>query len=278
MTGSPPDSLPEDLGSSQSERPARVLYPYRETDADIIFEVALAVAEAHDGELFLVDVDTGGEKGVTSTSDGLARKLLELHVDREVDTPIKRHTVTGKKRTRAIATAVEAFGVDAVVVSEREGSDRIRRRVDCDVVGVDSTRIRSIGSILAPIAGGPHTSGIVDVAGALATASDAWVEFLHVRTGDEFPDERGERILAAAKERLPDVETDGRILDGDDAAEAIAAETEYYDVTVIGAPRKGRVARFVLGSTTTDIRGQAENTVVTVRRGTSRTLFPDPPT
>lgn len=278
MTGSPPDSLPEDLGSSQAEQPPRVLYPYRESDAHILFETALGIADAHDAELFIVTVDTGDEGVEAHPHNKLASELLDLHVNGETDVPIEHRTLTGETPARAITKGIDAFDIDAVVVSEGwDLTGQIRKHVDCDIVAIDPKRTRSVGSILAAVAGGPHSGGIVDVAGALATANDAWVEFLYVRTDDEFPDDRGETLIAAAKERLPDVETDGRVLDGDDPTETIVDETEYYDVTVIGAPRKGRLAQFVFGSTTTDIRGRAKNTVVTVRRGDApdRTLFSD---
>lgn len=278
MSGSPSDSLPEDLGSSQSEQPPRVLYPYRELDADIIFEVALAIAEAHEATLLIVDVDT--DDGVrTGPDDDLVAKLLDIRVERDIDVAVERRTLTGETTIEAVTTALEAFALDAVVVSEGQDlTQHLRKQTDCALVTVESKQMRSVASILAPIAGGPHTGGIVDVAGALAAASDAWVEFLHIRTGDEFPDERGAELLEEAKARLPDVETDGRVLDEDDVTETIVAQSDYHDVTVIGAPRRGRFGQLLFGSTTTDVRGRANNTVVTVRHGDAeRTLFSEYP-
>lgn len=279
MTDFPPDSLPEDVGASPGEQPPRVLYPVVDEKPGTGFEVALGIAEKYNGELFVANVDTGGDGlPATDTHDSLAGKLLEVHVDRGIPVPLKRPTLTGGSEAGAIVSGIERFDIDVAVVPEEGGiADAVRRQADCDVVGINGTKTRSISSILAPIAGGPHSGGVVDVAGALAETSGAWVEFVHVPTGESLSDDEAETLLAAAKERLTETETDSRLLDGTDAVEAIVDETGYYDVTVIGAPRAGRLGRFLFGSTATDIRGHSKNAVVTVRRGDpGRTLLSDP--
>ena len=55
------------------------------------------------------------------------------------------------------------------------------------------------------------------------------------------------------------------MLEADDVAEAIIEQSNYYPLTVLGAPTKGRLRQFVLGSTTQDIRADAQSVVLVGR-------------
>lgn len=133
---------------------------------------------------------------------------------------------------------------------------------------------------VAPIADGPYSDAAVDVAGALAMANDAWVELVHVVENDDASETKkgAEGPLEAGRSRLSDTEdVDTRVIDADDAVDQILEETRYHDITGIGAPQESRLRRLISGSTTDEVREQAQNTVVIVRHGSNSetSLFSD---
>lgn len=127
----------------------------------------------------------------------------------------------------------------------------------------------SVASILVPIAGGPHTELAVEVATALARASDAWVELFHVVPEDADAGTRsaGADRLADARGAVGDYEEfDTWLYEAADPAAAIAEQSAYYDAVVMGAPTKGRMRRFVFGSTVDTVDREVEVPVVTTHQ------------
>lgn len=55
------------------------------------------------------------------------------------------------------------------------------------------------------------------------------------------------------------------MLEADDVANVIIDQSEYYPLTVLGAPTKGRLRQFVFGSTAQDIRAGAQSAVLVGR-------------
>lgn len=141
--------------------------------------------------------------------------------------------------------------------------------VESDVVlATGAEHLEDVTTILVPIAGGPHSGMAVDVARALAAENDAWIELFHVIEPEATDEERelGEQYVEAAMDRLGDFENvDTWIYEAPDIAEAIIEQTQYYSLTIIGAPQKGRLKRFIFGSKTETIRDRADSTVITVR-------------
>lgn len=157
----------------------------------------------------------------------------------------------------------------------------VARYTERDTVVVNErSRVDAIASILVPIAGGPYSGAAVDVAGGLAKANDAWIELVHVVEEDDSSAtiEQAEDILEAGRSRLSEIENvDTRVIEGVDAVDEIIEETNYHDITVVGAPQRGRLRRLIFGSMTEDVREQAQNTVVMVRQGSDseNSLFSD---
>jgi nucleotide-binding universal stress UspA family protein len=253
---------------SGPEASRAVLYPVWGSSFGNSFDVATAVAEAYGARLVVVRVD-----GATGSPERLARAERELPVSVDVD------DLSAGGRVQAVSGAVRRHEVDAAVLPEGSGhgaEGRIARRTGCDVLTVTAEYdVPTISSVLAPVGGGEHSGGVVDVAGALAWAHDAWVELLYVR--HESGRDRSS-LLERATRRLSPVEVDTRVVEGGPVADAICAETDYYDVSVIGAPQKGRLRQFVFGSTARIVQRDADNPVVTVRRGpdADRSLFSEP--
>lgn len=135
------------------------------------------------------------------------------------------------------------------------------------VLTTGADHLDSIGSILVPIAGGPHSGLAVDVAVAIAAENDAWIDLFHVIDPETSDDDRekGNRYLEAALDRLDDFErVDTWIYEAETVAEAIIEQTPFYDITIIGAPRQSRLRRFIFGSKTKEIQQRADSTVITV--------------
>lgn len=125
----------------------------------------------------------------------------------------------------------------------------------------------SIGSILVPVTGGPHSGRAVDVANAIAAENSAWIELFHVVEPDpsEEARESGQQYLEAAMARLEGYEqAETWLYEADDMVEAIIEQTPFYDITIIGAPRENRLRRFIFGSKTKEVQKRADSTVVTV--------------
>jgi nucleotide-binding universal stress UspA family protein len=270
------------LARSQPDCSRCVLYPAWHSKAGNSFDVATAIAETYGARLVVTRVDATDtrESGPGQSPGKMVDELLDARERGAIAAPVDGGVVSAGTRTRAITTAVDRYDVDAVILPNggEQGIDsRVAKRVDCDVLTVSSDyQAPRISSILAPIAGGKHSGGVVDAAGALADAHDAWVELLYVRTEDAI--EQPDSLVEAATRRLEGVDTDSRIIEGGPVADTISQESDYYDVTVIGAPRKGRLRQFVFGSTARDVQRGASNAVVMVRRGSKpgRSLFSAP--
>lgn len=185
----------------------------------------------------------------------------------------------GRSSARTVRNTLETYDIQTLVVEDRaRGSplETLRRcgipAAGCDVVAV--TRIddlRTLASILVPVGGGPHSGLAVDVARAIAVRNGAWIDLLHVV--DEDPTEaalaEGRALLEAGLDRLDGFEdADTWLAEAAEVSEGIVEQTDYYDLTVIGAPRRGRLKEFIFGSTTENVRSDASGAVVTVQRDT----------
>lgn len=178
--------------------------------------------------------------------------------------------------TRSVRNTIEATDVETLVLPgdtpasllAGDASQRIAAHADCNVVVVNGKPgIDSLPSVLLPITGGPHSGLAVDVARRIATATGAWVDVLHVVETDasERRHERANAYVDAAERRLglPE-QTSSWILEASDPIDAITRQSDYYPLTILGAPTTGRLQRFVAGSTNESIRSNADSVVLSV--------------
>lgn len=265
---------------------ARLLFPVVEgTHAKLLMGLAVDLAQENEMELFVVVPVTVPDQ----TPIDLPGAYLEEHrklatqLLRSADAELSANGIVrvGHDLESVVATAAEDLAADEVILEDvRESTplevvrgtrtERILSRLECDAVAVSRVeRLRSLSSILVAVAGGPHSGLAIDVARTLAGANDAWVELFHVLSPDASDERRREATsyLDAAADRLGDFDSfDTWTIEAADAAEAIVEQSEYYDLTVMGAPTKGRLQRFVFGSTTGRVREEAECPVVVARR------------
>ncbi|MFC7044658.1 universal stress protein [Halobacteriaceae archaeon GCM10025711] len=262
------------VGGRRSEPPEseRVLVPILDGEPDRqSTAVAAALAEQRDVELVYVSVVTDPSRDRSELPayrlrehHQVAKEVMRAAVDPEASTDIRGTIRVGRSATRVVLDAIETFHASAVVLETPAewsrlgafGGDEVRRiasRSDCEVIVVNGDgSLDDVSSILLPVAGGPHSGLAVDVAHALATAHDAWIDLLHVVTDADDPDERAEaeRYFDAARERLGAfTDVDDWLLAADDVADAIVEQSAYYDVVVLGAPQRTRLEELVFGST-----------------------------
>lgn len=259
-------------------------------------DIAIDLAERFGGRLVLVGMETvpnqtpldhpdlpleSGDRIETAVADARARGSSTLEVSgatrvgRHLDTMIIHES--NQRPTQMLV-------IDGSIGESDPGSfpgdpiESVLDSVETDVVvATGADHLETLSSILVPIAGGPHSGLAVDVAKAVATENDAVLELFHVVEPDASDEERelGEQYIEAAIDRLGDFESfDTWLYEAPDIAEAIIEQTAYYDLTIIGAPQKGRLKRFIFGSKTDAVLEEAVSTVLTVRaRDADRTWF-----
>lgn len=178
---------------------------------------------------------------------------------------------------RGVLQVVRRRDVDTLLVPSSSGTSRLRKRMteqlathaDADVIVVNGqTGFSKAASILLPIASGPHSGLAADVATSIAADYDAWIDILHV-IDEGAPDhqrERAETLVEDIYQRIARPETTATwVLEAPDTAEAIIDQSRYYGLTVIGAPTKSRLRRFIFGSTNATVRADADSVVLSAR-------------
>lgn len=254
-------------------------------------QVATALARAGGSSLQVVNPITVPEQTPAGLSphvpDEEDAELLEwvLAQNSPSELPIDGGMVYARRLVSGVLHAVATHDVDTVVLPRRsagrsltrETTEQIASRAQCDVVVVNGRPGFQAGpSILLPVAGGPHSGVAADVATRLAADADAWIDVLHVVEEDatDRRRDRAEEYVEAAYQRIARPETTTRwVLEADDPIDAIIEQSRYYAQTIVGAPTKGRLRRFLSGSTNRSIRSNARSGVLSVRNNVD---FPDP--
>ena len=276
--------------NTPAEKPTdgRVLAPILTTDrtktADQL-KIARAVTQATNNSLRVTSPIASGQPSTTLTPhahDDLDSDLRSELTDQFQlsSRSIPSGFITVHRLTRTVHNTIASSDVDTVVVPGEAptsllagvSSERIAAQADCDVLVVNGTAgLDAVPSILLPITGGPHSGLAVEIARLLAIATDACLDVLHVvdSNASDHRREQAEAYIEAAEQRFDDLErVRSWILEADDPIEAITEQSDYYPLTVLGAPTTGRLQRFVSGSTNQAIRSNANNVVVSVHNNT----------
>lgn len=255
------------------------------------FTYAVALADATGRELVFLDTapnQTPSDGPETDEARPAAKRALRART--VSDGSVSATGIVRDENSLAVAveSAVTNLGARTVVVedaptdrvlSELRPSigERIASATDADVVRTNGRgSFDGVRSVLVPVAGGPHSGLAVDAARALAAATGAWIDLLHVVSADasEADHDASRAVLADANDRLSSFDrVDTWSLEAEpdhDVADVLVQQTRYYDAIVMGAPRKGRLRRFVSGSTTESVSEDAQVPVVVVSDGTGR--------
>ena len=286
MDFTPASSLVVETGDASTEAPAGgdldgdcVLVPLLTPTESAVtgqLQVARALLRASDAPLYVVDPT---ETAPTAYGPGLPDDIERELVDR-AERIIPRAGPPGLLRTRTllngILTAIRANDVGTLVLPSgaetgflrQNLTERLALRADCDVVTVTGHRDDDARSILLPVTGGPHSAAAADTAGHIAADTNAWIDVLHVVSPDatERRREQADTRIEIACDRIGRPErTTAWVLEAPDAAAAIVEQSEYYGLTVLGAPTKGQLRELIAGSTSRTVRTRARSPVVSVR-------------
>jgi nucleotide-binding universal stress UspA family protein len=264
-----------------------ILVPLLTPDIPTVIDqlrVAASFGRTIDASLHVIDPVTAAKRDsaelrheFTTDDEGELLDWARAHLSQSGSGTNGRLQYT-RNLVRGISRTAEANDIDTLVmpsgsqtgVLRREVTERLALRADCNVITVNGRPgYDHVPSILLPVAGGPHSDLATDVAQRIAADFDAWVDILHV-VNEEAPErvrEQAQTHVEAAAERIARPElTSTWILEAPDIAEAIIEQSTYYELTVVGAPTKGRLRRFIAGSTNRTIRNNAHSVVLSARK------------
>ncbi|MFC6799452.1 universal stress protein [Haladaptatus sp. DYSN1] len=269
---------------------ARILFLCHGDHPDRVVDLAADLARDEVANLYLLLAVSAPEQTplelVEPPCD--ARRDLaqyELKIKTESADSIGVHSLIryGRKHDNIVQSVLDNDEINTLVTEDVDDSSLLdvfrsvnpdERYVPADsdiVIASHVEYLNAINSILVPIAGEPHSGMAIEVAHALASQNNAWIELFHVIDHDasDHQREQAEKYISAGLDRVEEFDdTDTWLLEDDDVADAIIEQSQYYDLTVLGAPQKGRLRRFAFGSTTSAVQEDARSVVITVRRNT----------
>lgn len=281
MMSAPDDSLtPVPSDGDESTLGDRIVVPAVPDDRSDIPTLALDLAAETRARLVFADLAT--PEGGAGSSGRAPGEAAEGARPTPAFDDVSTATVTGSGRSRAEALegAISRRSTDTIVLENRprvdltdlflgETTARLASRTRSNVfVVTEADRRESVSSILVPVGGGPYSGLALTAASVLADVHDAWIDVYHVvdPAASSASRRRAEEYVESCVEYLGNFDrVDTWIHESADVSDAIIEQTKYYDVTLLGSPTKGRLRRFLFGSTTDDVRTEARNTVVTVR-------------
>lgn len=250
-----------DGGRTTSERVLCLFDPGEPTDGQFL-QVAESLA---DGGRFVVPVQDA------TVAESLKPSSSDASADYETRFLERPPTVT----TEWVADVVDRFDISVIFdIRDRKsmlgGGELALASGGSHVTVTRGSELDGISSVLVPVARGPHLDATLEMARALAESDDAWVDLFHVveegeteSDVDDLFEYCSDRLLGFANFDTWRYERE----EGESPAQAIVDQSSYYDATIIGAPKKGRLREFVDGSTTEVVQSLCENAVVTVRSG-----------
>lgn len=276
----PNEGEPADDGSSEIEQ--RI-------------EIAEAIAKENDGEILLLSVVTIPDQ----TPLSLAREAQSIQRKEEIldswrqltseraTVPVRSIFCLSHRETKAVRDQLTKHGCDALLLGvesqlsprlrilQRSLHERIVVRAPCDVFVHRGTQspIRAQRILLA-VSTGPHSGLAVETARVLARESGASVDVVHVLPPNSSDEDQtvASKVLDAASRILDDTESvQLNLLEAENVPETIIERSNAYDVTVLGAPTKGLLERYVFGSNSETIHRNSESTVLMAKQHTGRT-------
>jgi len=259
----------------------RILVPFHEavnvTESSLL---GASIAFGSDGTLYLLH---SVDPSVRPRTDDIRQDAgAKLTVTEEFEVPVVQRREDHSRNV--LQTFVDSHDITSVLLDNAEDSFFSRtgpdqaEGLDCHtVVGTGMDAFEPPASILVPVASGPHSGLATRIAEAVASAYDCWIELFHVLPEDA-PEERESdagALLDTYSGRIDDsVEVDTHVVRQSETADAIVEHSEYHDLTILGAPEKGKLRRFLFGSTTDDVMNSSETKpILTAHRKGTETLL-----
>lgn len=251
-----------------------------------LMRTACILAKDRGGEVLVVHAVTMPEQTPLSEGHeiaerrrGILNEAIEFSEGRGV--PASGIIRIGHHASHAILNTLEQEGSDAVLLGWEGGSggqeavlgsnvDRVVSKAKCDVhvEKIWPNAGGEIGSVLLPVAGGPHFDLSAETARAIARAKDSSVKLLHVLGTNPSVEDRGgaEEFLKSAEGKFEDVRTELEVVENDDVVAAIVEESGRHGVTVIGASREGFLQKVLFGTAPELVARQAGSIVIMNKR------------
>jgi nucleotide-binding universal stress UspA family protein len=251
----------------------RILVPFcdavNETETSLL---SASITVGTDGELYVLHTTNGDD----ANADRI-RKEAEVQMDVQEDFSVPVVQIEQPYSRAVLDSVVEEYSITATVVDRAEttffsyGRDEKTVAKGCHrIVGTRMDRFEQPSSILVPVAKGPHSGLAARVGASIARAYDCWLELFHVLPEDagETEEMNADGLLDAYESHLgDDVDVDHHVTTAADPATDIIEHSAYHDVTVLGAPEKGKLRQLLFGSTTTEVQEEGDaGPVLTVHR------------
>lgn len=239
-----------------------------------------SIAFGSEGELYLLHAIDADESD--STDSIRKQSELKLEIREQFDVPVV--DAVQEYSPDVLESFVRSHSITTTVIDEDEetffsrGESGEPVAANCHtLVGTGMDQFESPTSILVPVASGPHSGLATKIAQSIARAYGCWLELFHVIPEDPSDDVRDDanRLLDAYEHRLDEsVEIDHHVYEAADPAEAIIEHSEYHNLTILGAPQKGKLRRFIFGSTTDEVKHNVgHGPVLTAHRNVEGSTF-----
>ncbi|WP_229120888.1 universal stress protein [Halapricum desulfuricans] len=279
--GSPQMQMLEHEDVAWPSEDQRILVPFHE--AVNVTETGLlgaSIASGTNGTLYLLHaVKPGDTKNTDVIRHDAGTKFL---IKQEFDVPVVQQQ---KELSDDLLRAfIESHDITSVLINREEesffsraGSDQTDGLQCHTIVGSGIAAFDSPTSILVPVAGGPHSGLAIRIAEAIATAYDCSIELLHVISEDASEQQENDaaKLLDTYSSRVAgSIEVHCDVLRKPGVADTIIEQSETRDLTVLGAPEKGELRRYVFGSTVDDIMNNTDpQPILTVHRKDTESLI-----
>lgn len=273
---------------TERERDEQILVPIANTDnVEQLMRTAVDIAEDRDAELLVMSAVTVPEQTPLERADRFAdeeRDIVNEAIALADETTVPVHGLirVGHEPEEIIVHTVDQHDCDTVVMGwgghghRRQevaiGStvDDVVRGADCDVLveRIGPMTGTDVKSILIPTAGGPHADLAGHVANAIANSEDATCKFVTVvsPTADESELQDAQSRLEQTTAVIEEAAVETEVLENEDIAEGVLAESEQHDVTIVGATRESRLHQLVFGTLPETIGRRAHNITIMTRR------------
>ena len=259
-------------------------------NVDQLMRTAIDLVRDRDGEILVLNVVQTPRQTPFSEQ---RRRASEQHrevvreamqIAEDADIPVSGTVRYAHDPEDAILNTAEQYGSEGILMGW--GGHRSRRReiavgstVD-EVVQEANTDVfvekigegdGTVGSILLPIAGGPHAELAAETARRIAQTTNAAVHAVRVVTPGEGSVDDAEQQLADITELFEGsgVEIDTEVIEADDVTEALVEAADGHDLTIIGSSRDSVLRRVVFGGIPEEVGDRVQNTAIMVRRNLS---------
>lgn len=193
------------------------------------------------------------------------------------DHPVEQVVKVGHNRAAIIESLIDQYDPSVLITEDqprsgirsRLGFDDVDSATTCDTIVATTVQpTDGIERVLIPIARGPHSGMAIDTGVAIASRHDAAVELLHVSDRDDESQRLGKELLGLGMDRVGDYpHVEHTLSTGVPVVDGIKDASRGVDLTVLGAPREGRLRQYLLGTIPDEVADESQSTTLVTHRG-----------